>query len=70
MASDPYDPDEADPMKSKAMESSLWEIKVILFKANCHCLNLVYSENMISVLLIICTCNEITICQILKTLIP
>lgn len=45
MASDPYDPNEADPMKSKAMESSLWEIKVILLKANCHCLNLVYSEN-------------------------
>jgi len=25
---DPYDPDEADPMKCQAIESSLWELKV------------------------------------------
>lgn len=30
LASDPFDPNEADPMRSKAMESSLWEIKCLL----------------------------------------
>ena len=28
---DPYNFDEPDPMKSNALESSLWEMKVIIF---------------------------------------
>jgi len=28
LTDDPYNPDEADPMKCRAIESSLWELKV------------------------------------------
>jgi len=31
---DPYDPDEPDPAKSRAMESCLWELKVCMNGSN------------------------------------
>jgi len=33
---DPYDSSEADPMKCQAIESSLWELKVIFFQCLSH----------------------------------
>jgi len=35
---DPYDPDEADPMKCRAIESSLWELKVCFTWSLSRCL--------------------------------